>query len=612
MSSHAITPQADWLPSPETIRDANLTWLMNEVGIDKYAALHAWSVREPAAYWKLVMQRLGIQLQQPTKEIVDLSAGVESPRWLPGARLNIVDSCFQAPADSPAIVSQDEGGELVTITVGELREQAGRVAASIVAAGWKPGDALAVYLPMHAQCVAIYLGILQAGCVAVSIADSFRPPEIAVRLRLANAKGIFTQDEFRRGGKALPLYENLHNIEAPRAVVLTTTHATELKAKDSAWDEFFGDDIARESVAREADDAVNILFSSGTTGEPKAIPWTQTTPIKAAADGHFHHDIHPGDVVVWPTNLGWMMGPWLIFASLLNRATIGLYEGAPTGAGFCRFVQDAKTTMLGLVPSLVKAWRAGEATDGLDWSGIRAFSSTGECSNAEDMRWLMQQAGGRPVIEYCGGTEIGGGYITSVVTLPNVAGAFNAPALGMDFVLLDEQGQPTNNGEVFIIPPSMGLSITLLNKDHHEVYYADSPTGPNGETLRRHGDQLEALPGGYWRAHGRVDNTMNLGGIKVSSAEIERSLVGIPGVRETAAIAVAPQGGPSQLVVFAVVELTAAVNIAMLTQSMQRAIKQELNPLFKIHEVRLIDALPRTASNKVMHRVLRDQYLSQA
>ena len=170
----------------------------------------------------------------------------------------------------------------------------------------------------------------------------------------------------------------------------------------------------------DPDRVTNVLFSSGTTGDPKAIPWTQLTPVKAAMDGHFHHDIHPGDVVAWPTNLGWMMGPWLIYASLVNGAAMALHDDAPTGRDFADFVAEAGVTVLGVVPSLVAAWRSGgvldpDAEEPVDWTGLRLLSSTGEASNPDDMRWLMGAAGGKPVIEYCGGTEIGGGYITGTV-----------------------------------------------------------------------------------------------------------------------------------------------------------------------------------------------------
>jgi len=599
-----------WAPSREFIDTTNIAWLMRRAGVDSYEALHSWSARNREAFWALAIERLDIRFQRPFSRVMDLSLGVETPRWLPDARLNIVESCFAAASGSPAIIFQGEGGGLGVMSVGELEALTGRVASNLVRCGFKPGDALAIILPMTAESVAIYLGIIQAGCVVAGIADSFRPKEIATRLRLANAVAVFTQDEIVRGGKALPLYANVVEAGAPPAIVLPARDELRLhlRAGDCAWPDFLQTEETFEAASREPSDPLNILFSSGTTGEPKAIPWTQTTPIKCASDAHFHQDIRPGDVLVWPTNIGWMMGPWLIFASLINKAAMGLFYGAPTGREFCRFVQDAGATLLGVVPSLVKAWRASDCTRGADWSGIKVFSSTGECSDACDMRWLMSQAGGRPVIEYCGGTEIGGAYTTGTVTRACVPGTFNTPALGLDFLVLDEKGHPAEQGEVFIVPPSIGLSTTLLHKDHHDVYYAGAPRGPRGETLRRHGDQMETLPGGHWRALGRADDTMNLGGIKISSAEIERALQSVPHVAETAAIAIST-GGPSRLVIYAV--CSAPRTKEDLACAMQNAIKRELNPLFKIHDLVLVDALPRTASNKVMRRRLRDEYLSR-
>jgi acyl-CoA synthetase (AMP-forming)/AMP-acid ligase II len=159
------------------------------------------------------------------------------------------------------------------------------------------------------------------------------------------------------------------------------------------------------------------------------------------------------------------------------------------------------------------------------------------------------------VIEYCGGTEIGGGYITGTVLQPASPATFTLPALGLDLVLLDEAGQPVDGpgeGEVFLVPPSIGLSETLLNRDHDAVYFDGCPPGPSNTVLRRHGDQLARLAGGFYRAQGRSDDTMNLGGIKVSSKELERVLDAHPSVHESAAVAVQPEGGGAdRLVVFA-------------------------------------------------------------
>jgi acetyl-CoA synthetase len=601
-----------WIPSAEFIKTTNVAWLMNRAGVDSYGALHAWSVHNREAYWAAAIERLGLRFAQPYSRVADFSQGVEAPRWLPGARMNIVESCFRAPADSPAIIHQAEGGPLQIMSVAELENLTQRVAANLQRLGFQPGDAIAIIMPMTAECVAIYLGIIAAGCAVVGIADSFRPKEIATRLRIASAKAIFTRDVMVRGGKKLPLYSQVIEAEAPRAIVLPASAELDvpLRAGDLSWADFLSGAERCETVIRDPADAVNILFSSGTTGDPKAIPWTQTTPLKCAADAHFHQNVQPGDVLVWPTNIGWMMGPWLIFASLLNRAAMGLYDGTPICPEFGRFVQESGATMLGVVPSLVKAWRATGCMDASDWTGLKLFSSTGECSNVDDMHWLMSRAGGRPVIEYCGGTEIGGGYITSTVTRPCRPGLFNTPTLGLDVVILDEEGAPAERGELFLVPPSIGMSNTLLNQDHHAVYFAGTPRGPHGEVLRRHGDQMEALPGAYWRGQGRADDTMNLGGIKVSSAEIERVLQAVPGVVETAAIAVSACGGPSALVIYTVCSPAFSGDRSALLAAMQSAIRSELNPLFKIHDLVIIETLPRTASNKVMRRVLRDRYAS--
>ncbi len=598
----------DWTPTPEEISQSNVAWLMQQAGVETYADLHAWSVNNFETYWATAIERLGIHFSKPLTRIVDLSQGKTQPVWLPDVHMNIVESCFSAPPESTAIVFQAQGGEMESVTVAELKTLTGRVAAGIQQQGFQPGDAIAMLMPMTVECVAIYLGIIQAGCVAVSLADSFQPKEIRTRLHLSNAAGIFTQDVIRRGPKTHPLFSGVVEADAPRAIVISADGNVDLREGDVLWTDFLAREPFTSSVQCSSTDPVNILFSSGTTGDPKVIPWTQTTPIKCAADAHFHQDVHPGDVLVWPTNIGWMMGPWLIFASLLNRAAIGLYDGAPTGEEFCRFVQNSGATLLGLVPSLVKAWKNAGATKGLDWSQLRAFSSTGECSNAGDMRWLMAQAGNKPVIEYCGGTEIGGAYITGTPVLPASAGTFNTPALGLDFVILNEQHEISPVGEIYLMTPSLGLSTTLLNKDHFKEYFAGTPPGPNGEILRKHGDQMQALPNGFWRAQGRADDTMNLGGIKVSSAEIERLLLQVPGIKETAAVAHAPEGGPSLLVVFTVRKADDNSAAEEMEKAMQQVIKTQLNPLFKIHDVVWVPELPRTASNKVMHRKLRDQY----
>lgn len=599
-------PPPAWSPTAAEKKAARIAALG-----DDFAAIHARSCAEPDWFWPQALAALRITPSKPAERV--LAGPAADPVWFGGMRLNAAAACFDGrDPDRVALVRGREGvAGLDIFTLGRVRAEAERVARALRASGLEPGDAWAVDMPMTADSVWIYLGIVLAGGVVVSIADSFSPKEIRTRLEIAGAVGIFTQDVIPRGGKALPLYARVVEADAPRAVVLPAgpTLVVELREGDVAWSDFRARGKG-EGFAPHVPDvhrASNILFSSGTTGTPKAIPWTHLTPIKAAADAWAHHDIGPGQVVAWPTNLGWMMGPWLIYASLLNDGAIALFEGNPGGADFCRFVQDAGVNMLGVVPSLVRAWRATGATQGLDWSAIRCFSSTGEASNADDMLWLMARAGYAPVIEYCGGTEIGGGYICGSRMQPQAPSTFSTPAIGCRFVLIGDDGAWAEEGEVGLIAPIFGTSQTLLNKDHRTVYFAGMPAGPQGETLRRHGDRMVHLGGGYHRAQGRADDAMNLGGIKISAAELERACA-VDGVHEVAAIAHDPPGGGPSLLVLVVVPDGEPRPAEALKREMQRAIRADLNPLFKVHDVWLLDALPRTASNKVMRRVLRAKY----
>ncbi|MEO8269843.1 MAG: AMP-binding protein, partial [Aureliella sp.] len=395
------------------------------------------------------------------------------------------------------------------------------------------------------------------------------------------------------------------------AIILRASDSRDiqLRSDDVEWNDFLSADTTLNCVPCSPNQETTILFSSGTTGQPKAIPWDHTTPIKCASDAYFHQDVHPSDILGWPTNLGWMMGPWLVYAGLINKATIALSTSIPTGRKFCEFVEQAGVTILGLVPSIVSEWRKQDHPANLNWTSLRLFSSTGECSNPSDMLWLMSRAGYRPVIEYCGGTELGGSYIGGTLTKGAVPGLFSAKIMGVSWLLMNDTFQSSSKGEVFLEPPAIGMSTRLLNRDHHEVYYSEIPPGPQQQVLRRHGDQIETLPGGYYRAHGRVDDAMNLGGIKVSCVQIEELLVQHVAVRELAAISVPPPGGgPEQLVIYVV--LQAEIGLVDLHFEMQQTMKHCLNPLFKIAAVESIEQLPRTASNKVMRRTLRNEYLT--
>ena len=683
-------PPVVWTPDDETVRRSNLQASMAAVGIDRYADFHAWSVRDPAAFWTHTLERLGIVFAKPPEAILDLGGGVHDsrgsvrdpqwlprggvrdPRWLPGAELNIVDSCFTADPERPAVVTPGPVGRsratatsetasttistttsatTSTTTYGELERLVNRAANGLRDRGLAPGQAIALYMPLNLECVVAYLAIIRAGSWVVSIADSFPAVEVRRRMAIAGARCIVTMDRYVRAGKSIPLYDTVVEAGASTVIVVPSgksehgLHAAvtipRLRASDISWSDLLSNEDTFESVTGDPYRTTNVLFSSGTTGEPKAVPWNHLTPIKSAMDGYYHQDIHGDDVTAWPTNIGWMMGPWLIYATLVNGACMALYPDAAHTTEYLRFIRRAGVTVQGVIPSLVRTWRRGGmadgshgnmaegshggATDGVDWPSIRVFSSTGEPASRNDYLWLMSRAGYRaPVIEYLGGTEIGGGHLACTVLQPCSPAAFTTANLGVDFVILDEAGAEVGageTGELFLVPPALGMSQRLLNGDHDGVYYAGCPAGPRGKILRRHGDHTQRLHRGYYRAQGRADDGMNLGGIKVSPLELERIIDGHPSVYESAAVAAQPEGeGAERLVVYVVPEGGSGaagspsafdLDPAALKSELQALVSAGLNPLFKIYQVVIVvDELPHTASGKLVRRILRDRIRS--
>jgi len=600
-----MTLKASWKPSNETIKNSNIHKMMLRNGFDDYEDFWKWSVNEKLEFWSQTIETLNINLKRNYSSVLSSSENSENSVWLKDAKLNIVDSCFQNNEDYPSITYQNKNGSIESISQELLKRTVNQIANGLKDLDVNTGDFIAICMPMTVEAVAIYLAAIKAGNPVVTIADSFTVNEIEVRLALTKPKVIFTQINMLRMGKTLPMYEKITAAKAPKTIVIKNNNEKiTLREGDIYFSDFKSENDTFESVIQNPDEPITVLFSSGTTGEPKAIPWNHTTPIKGASDGFYHQNIQKNDVVCWPTNLGWMMGPWLVFATLINKATIALYYDAPLGVDFGKFVQEAKVNMLGVIPSIVRHWKNSKCMESLDWSEIKCFSSTGEVSIPKEMKYLMDLAGNKPVIEYCGGTEIGAGYVSSTVVQPNIASTFSTQTLGGEFILLDEEYKPAKKGEMFLLPPIMGLSTTLLHKDHHDIYYRGLPKF-QGKTLRRHGDELEQLSNGYFRAHGRADDTMNLGGIKVSSIQIEEVINQLDFVKESAAIAIPlKEGGPSALVIY-FVECNDNYGKDERFLKIIEIIKTELNPLFKVSRLIQIEGLPRTASGKVMRKNLR-------
>ncbi len=645
---YAAWDEAHWgkppvweVTDPLRLKQSNTQALMTALSVTDYDDLYQLSIDQGKVFWHALTQRLGIRFKNATlphaDKLVDAS-NPENPRWFPGLKLNIVDSMLAAPSDHIALVYRREGTQqTVIMTYGELHLASNRVACALLQSGFKKGNHIAIDMPMNKESVVIFLGILKMGGTLVSLADSFKAADIALRLQQipAGVKAIFTQDFTGKN----PLYEVIKRTpHAPTAIVLTTPNQSlpVLRPGDLHYEPWLLSCTLPyatfDSVAMDPDDNLNIIFSSSTStgkekaGEapkaPKAIPWQAHTFIKSAADAHLHHDMQAHKTLCWPTNLGWMMGSFAIAAALMNGGRLALYDGSPLTREFGVFVRDVKVTILGLVPALAERWEKTGCMEGLDWSSIERFSSTGSPSMPANYFYLMALVPQfAPVIEYMGGTEIGGGYITNTEFRAFSPSLFNTPTLGTPLHIATKESAELQKGEVCFPllngkgqTPPMGLSSALLNGDHHQKYFEGELQDEQGQRLRRHGDILQVGPHQQFQSGGRADDGIKINAIKTSSTELEAyiktaKIAAVKDVVITAVRSKDSQGGEGKVVAFVVVDPAVKFTSSSLREQCEQAIKQHNPQLAKLHAVEIIAAVPVTASNKIKRQWLSDHYL---
>jgi acetyl-CoA synthetase len=631
-----LPDQIAWRPTDEVIARAQLTRFISFCGLTTFDELYQRSVTDIEWFTERLLRFLDIQFDKPYRQIVDLSIGVEWPRWLIGGRLNIVRSCLDRwegtpVARQPAVIWEGEEGATRELDYADLLNEVERCAAGLRACGYGHGDAIGIHLPMVPETVIALLAINRIGGIAVPLFSGYGATAISSRLRDVNAKALFTCDAFPRRGKPVNAKQVADEAVADcpsitRVIVVRRMRLTApmKPGRDLNWDQLLatGDmagpfsSAARRIEPTGAEDPLIAIYTSGTTGRPKGILHTHCGfPVKSAQDMLFGTDVGQGTRISWITDIGWMMGPWLIYGALILGATIVLYDGAPDFPQPDRlwdFCARHKVEVLGISPTLVRALAAhgDQWVEKHDLSSLRVFGSTGEPWNPDPWWWLFENVGRRriPIINYSGGTEISGGILMSNPLLPIKPCAFSAACPGIAADVVDENGDSVRGavGELVIRKPWIGQARGFWKDEERylQTYWSRFPG------VWVHGDWARVDGDGHWSILGRSDDTLKIAGKRVGPAEVESILVGAESVIEAAVIGVPDELKGAALMAFCV--LAPGVDgDARLEEELRERVAKELGKPLRPEKIYFVESLPKTRNAKVMRRIIRAAFLGE-
>jgi acetoacetyl-CoA synthetase len=605
-----------WEPSAEQREAATLTrymrWLEENRGLSlsSYDELWRWSVGDLEGFWGSVAEYFAVRFATPPSEVLG-DRTMPGARWFPGAELNYAEHIFRAArAGSPAVLHASELRELGAVGWDDLERDVARCAAGLRSRGVERGDRVVAYLPNIAEALVAFLACASLGAIWSSCSPDFGAGSVTDRFAQIEPKVLFAVDGYRYGGRDFDRSETVRGLEES---IPTLEHTILVPYLDPAaggrttWAELLasGEGASLEFTPVPFDHPLWVLYSSGTTGLPKAIVHGHGgILLEHLKKAHLHSDLHPGDRFFWFTTTGWMMWNFLV-GGLLAGATIVLYDGNPGHPDLgvlWDLAERAQVTCFGTSASfLVSCLKAGiEPARGRDLSGMRSLGSTGSPLPPEGFAWVYEHV--KPdvwLFSTSGGTDVCTAFVGACPLLPVRQGELQARSLGADVQAWDEQGRPLEDevGELVITQPMPSMPVFFWNDPDGERYrasYFDTYPG-----IWRHGDWIRITPTGGAVIYGRSDSTINRQGVRMGTSEIYRVVNAVPAVADSLVVDVPRAQGESWMPLFVVLAEGAELDDE-LRATIRRRIREECSPRHVPNDVFAVGEIPRTLNGKVL------------
>ena len=593
----------------------------------RYAEAYARSVADPEAFWREEGRRVDWITPYTTVRNASFALGNVSINWFEDGELNVCANCvdrhLEARGEQAAIIWEpdDPADEALTITYRQLHDETGRMANVLKSLGVGRGDRVVLYMPMIPEAAYAMLACARIGAIHSVVFAGFSPDALAARVKGCDAALVITADGAPRGGRTTALKDNvdkaLRGLDTPALVVRRTGQDVAWREGRDHWLHEAASSVSAECApeAMNAEDPLFILYTSGSTGQPKGVVHTSGGYLVYAAMTHeATFDYHDGDVFWCTADVGWVTGhSYIVYGPLANGATTLMFEGVPTYPDAGRFwavCAKHRVAQFYTAPTAIRALMAKgtEHAERHDLSSLKVLGTVGEPINPEAWRWYDENVGrGRcPIVDTWWQTETGGHLMTPLPGATTLKpGSAQQPFFGIEPVVLDPQSGKVVEGNgvegVLCIAESWPGQMRTVWGDHErfeQTYFSQYPGYYfTGDGCRRDED------GDYWIT-GRVDDVINVSGHRMGTAEVESALVAHDAVAEAAVV-----GYPHEVKgqgIYAYVSLMEGREPSDdLRKELEKWVRSEIGPIAKPDLIQWAPGLPKTRSGKIMRRILR-------